>query len=187
MGGTARYPLNLARRIAWRLADLLTPGCERIETAGSVRRCKPEVGDIELVLIPKIEHRRVDSQEALFGRPATTPVNLAWEILDELVAKEKLPAPTKNGRRYRCHPATEHMPQLDIFAVLPPAEWGSIFAVRTGPAAFSQRCMELLRRQELRLEDGKVRRRDNSVIHCPEEADFFAACGLSWIAPEDRR
>ena len=31
----------------------LTPSCERISIAGSIRRRKPEVGDIEIVCIPK--------------------------------------------------------------------------------------------------------------------------------------
>lgn len=44
-----------AQAIAFELIDLLNPFCERIEVAGSVRRKKNIVKDIELVLIPKQE------------------------------------------------------------------------------------------------------------------------------------
>ena len=45
--------LEKAEKIARKYVDLLAPFCERIEIAGSTRRKKPEVGDIEIVCIPK--------------------------------------------------------------------------------------------------------------------------------------
>lgn len=46
--------LEQAQSIAEELRRELEPGCERIEIAGSIRRKKPEVKDIELCLIPKM-------------------------------------------------------------------------------------------------------------------------------------
>lgn len=45
--------LERAKAIAEELKRLLYPTCARIEIAGSIRRQKPEVGDIELLCIPK--------------------------------------------------------------------------------------------------------------------------------------
>ncbi len=45
--------LDKALEIAEKTKELLAPYCERIEIAGSIRRKKPEVKDIELVAIPK--------------------------------------------------------------------------------------------------------------------------------------
>ncbi|GAI67541.1 unnamed protein product, partial [marine sediment metagenome] len=45
--------LEQAQEIADDLLKRLYPYCQRIEVAGSVRRQKPEVGDIELLCIPK--------------------------------------------------------------------------------------------------------------------------------------
>jgi len=45
--------LEEAERIAGNLKAFLAPACERLEIAGSIRRRRPEVGDIDLVLIPK--------------------------------------------------------------------------------------------------------------------------------------
>ncbi|GAH73129.1 unnamed protein product, partial [marine sediment metagenome] len=45
--------LEKAKVIAENLKSLLAPVCEKIEVAGSIRRQKPDVGDIELLCIPK--------------------------------------------------------------------------------------------------------------------------------------
>lgn len=47
-----RYPAPEARAAANRLIPLLADACERIEIAGSLRRGRAEVGDIELVALP---------------------------------------------------------------------------------------------------------------------------------------
>lgn len=44
--------LEKARTIASEVVEQLKPFCKMIEVAGSVRRCKPEVRDIDIVLIP---------------------------------------------------------------------------------------------------------------------------------------
>jgi DNA polymerase/3'-5' exonuclease PolX len=168
------------------LAEILAPYCHRIEVGGSVRRQKPDVGDIELVLVPRLEERAAPGQLGLLDTPRTRQVSLAWEELDRLVEAGKLPPSTKCGDRYRCHPATETTLQIDLFAVLPPAQWGPIFAVRTGPANFGKACMFRLLERHLRLEDGRVMR-GSEPVDCMEEADFLAVCGLDRIAPRDRR
>lgn len=45
--------LEKAKAIAEELKGLLKPACEIIEIAGSIRRQKPFVGDVELLCIPK--------------------------------------------------------------------------------------------------------------------------------------
>ncbi|KKL25821.1 hypothetical protein LCGC14_2401470 [marine sediment metagenome] len=45
--------LEKAKVIAEKLKSLLAPVCEKIEVAGSIRRRKPQVGDIELLVIPR--------------------------------------------------------------------------------------------------------------------------------------
>ncbi len=50
-------PIRLAdaNPIAQRLHELLRPACERVAIAGSIRRAKPLVADIELVAMPLVE------------------------------------------------------------------------------------------------------------------------------------
>lgn len=45
--------LEKAKVIAEDLTSLLAPVCEKIKVAGSIRRRKTQVGDIELLVIPK--------------------------------------------------------------------------------------------------------------------------------------
>jgi len=45
--------LREAYLLAARIKGELEPMCERIEIAGSIRRARPEVNDIDLVLLPK--------------------------------------------------------------------------------------------------------------------------------------
>ena len=45
--------LKDAEELAKRIVEHIRPHCERVEVAGSIRRKKSEVRDIDLVLIPK--------------------------------------------------------------------------------------------------------------------------------------
>ena len=53
----------IERAVADQLVDLLEPYCERIQIAGSVRRKKPYVKDIELLCVSK-----VTSSPDMFGK-----------------------------------------------------------------------------------------------------------------------
>lgn len=50
---TPRWPLATARKIAERIREELAPFCEKIEIAGSIRRAREHVGDIDIVLLPR--------------------------------------------------------------------------------------------------------------------------------------
>ncbi len=66
-----------ALEIAERTKALLAPHCERIEIAGSIRRKKPHVKDIEIVAIPK------SYNIGLFESGITTVIN-QWQTLASL-------------------------------------------------------------------------------------------------------
>src|SRR3989344_4737374 len=48
-----KYPYAEAHAMALDVVEQLRLHCERIEVAGSIRRKKAEIGDIEIVAIPK--------------------------------------------------------------------------------------------------------------------------------------
>jgi DNA polymerase/3'-5' exonuclease PolX len=101
--------LDRAREIADGLVRRLSPGCVRIEVAGSVRRGKAEVNDIELVAVPKME-----VQADLFGGPG-----LQRSLLDPCLVG--LGPEEKSGPRYKQILLAEEI-YLDLFIVLPPAQ-----------------------------------------------------------------
>ena len=149
--------------IAERLKVDLARSCERIEIAGSIRRGKPEVKDIEIVAVPK---------DDLFEW------SLALAVGDATFKK--------NGARYKQIILPEGI-NLDFFLVRPPAQWGVIFLLRTGPAEFSQRAVTQrskggLLPSDCKCQDGQIWRGDK-VIPMPEEEDFLRLLGLEGFEP----
>ena len=71
---------------------------------------------------------------------------------------------------------------VDLFIVRPPADWGVIFTIRTGPADWSQRLVTECQRWFMRVEGGRLLHHGRHVP-CPEEADFLAAIGQPWLDP----
>ena len=84
MSNKQRWPATTARKVADALAAELTPRCERIEIAGSLRRGKADVGDIEILYVPRIGQVRVPGE--LFPRQGS----LTDELLEQWLAKRVL-------------------------------------------------------------------------------------------------
>jgi DNA polymerase/3'-5' exonuclease PolX len=183
MSAGQKIPLAEARELAAGIVKALAPACERIEVAGSIRRCVPEVGDIEIVAIPK---RMTD----FLGMPGDSRLlneRLAWAWAAGMME------PIKGGDRYKqfwIHRETAELQiKLDLF-ICERETWGVIFALRTGPAEFSRRLVTPMRQDGLlpsymRVKDGRAWDGDG-CLHTPEERDFFAALGMEWIDPKDR-
>ena len=171
-----KLPLAQARQIAESVIVRLEPYCERIEIAGSIRRQKPEVGDIEIVAIPKPTFD-------LFGTPGMEPHQLdivTWEDFGNMV---------KGGHKYKQIELREGV-NLDLFIVTPPAQWGIQFLIRTGSADFSHRFVTHkgqggLLPGYLRVQDGAIWS-NNHIIPTPEEIDVFNLAGVEYISPEKR-
>src|SRR3989304_4969145 len=94
-----KWPLADAWMIAQRSVMLLMPLCQRVEIAGSIRRRKSQVGDIEIVCVPRMTG-------GLFG--------------DQPVYIPPLGQVVKDGDRYKQYILGEGI-KLDLFLVLPPA------------------------------------------------------------------
>jgi DNA polymerase/3'-5' exonuclease PolX len=167
-----------AKAIADKWVEMLSPACERIEIAGSIRRNKPEVKDIEIVCKPCMT-RMVDMfEEPLVG------VSLVDEFIVELNARL-----LKNGPRYKKIDTREGI-MIDLFIVLPPAQWGVLFMLRTGPDDFSHWMVTQRRAggalpSYYKVQDGSVWK-GSRKIEVPEEQDYFALLGMDYIEPGQR-
>lgn len=170
--------LEVARYIANKTIDFLRPNCERIEPAGSVRRCKPEVGDIEIVAIPK-------PVTDMFG----TPLPLESEHALERVEWGVIGTFQMGKHKYKKIQLYEGI-QLDLFIVVPPAQWGTIFLIRTGPAEYSHRIVTPKHQGGLMPSNLKERGgaiwKGSTLIETPEEEDVYKLIELPWLAPEMR-
>lgn len=180
--------LERAKCIASELLTILRPTCERIEIAGSIRRRKSEVKDIELVAVARVDDRRLPG--ALFA----DLVNLLQLNTDRLTASPRstFQRGDKWGERYRKlvyrHGGDEIA--VDLFIVTRET-WGPQLAIRTGPADFSKRlvspapwgCMP----EGYRQSNGMVRGECSGLGLCHfTEADYFAFLGLPCWEPHER-
>lgn len=191
MSDGVRIPIEDARALAHEAIGLIRHSCGRIETAGSIRRRKEDVGDIEILCIPKLEPVQTD----LFG--GSEDVSEEFVLITELVAggtfEHRL---DKNGHR-ACGKRFQRLLfkgfPLDIFCVLPPSQWGVAMAIRTGPAELSKRlvtsrfvdpvngCLPI----GMQVKDNQLIDR-GKVIETPEEEDFFRAIKASFRNPWER-
>lgn len=202
MSERPRIPRAEAEAVATMLVAKLAPFCERIEVAGSIRRRMHTVKDIEIVAIPRTETIQV----GLFGEEGE-PISLLKQKLDSLVADGVIEKRTDDDGKQRW--GEKHQRALyrdgklevgiDVFAVMPPAQWGVIFAIRTGNYEFSRnlvtgRIHGGRMPEDMRVADGALWRVDPAnrdvklgVVHTPEEEDFFRAIGYhDFPAPENR-
>lgn len=192
MSTKIQIPYWQALEVADELVDRLSPDCERIEIAGSIRRRKPHVSDIEIVAIPKMEQL----QPSMFGDASGGPLR---DALDERLSEMRLngdillrrsdSGASAWGRRLKR--AIYRDVPVDLFSVLPPAQWGVIMAIRTGPADFSRRFVTArwdggLMPAGYRVRDGHIENGRGQVVETPEERDVFEFLGIDWIEPEER-
>lgn len=183
------FQLSYAQQQAFVLVQQMSPFCHRIEVAGSIRRDKPEVKDIEVVAIPKWGER---PGPGLFADPE--PFNLLheWAIAspaDHSVRwiKTGVPdpvdwVPKAEGKYWR-----GLMPdgmKLDLF-LASPANWGAILLIRTGSADFSQAVVTHAKATGRPCKDGSFTL-DGTPVETPEEADVFAFLRLAWVDPQGR-
>jgi DNA polymerase/3'-5' exonuclease PolX len=171
-------PYQFALEQAQAFVEYARPACERIEIAGSLRRKKPEVGDIEVVCIPRYR------PGGLFN---DSPVS---ELDDLMMAKYPI---IKGKDHYQQYVLTND-PQygdihLDLF-ITTPACWGVNFTLRTGSADFSHWLVTWRKNggalpSNMYVRDARLCLA-SGPIDTPEEKDFFKAIGLGWIEPEQR-
>jgi DNA polymerase/3'-5' exonuclease PolX len=168
-----RIPLAQADRIAEATRAALSPYCERIAIAGSVRRRRSFVGDIEIACIPRL------IPTGLFG--------------DELITDPDFCAMVNQWPAVRGKPDAKHTQRrlpdgilLDLF-MADAENWGLIFAIRTGSADFSRHILATgWVKAGYHSDEGRLRARDGTIVPVREEHDLFTLLGIPWVDPEAR-
>lgn len=186
MSTSIRRPHFDAEVDAFAFRDLFFGCYERWEIAGSVRRKKSEVGDVEHVVIPK---RNFRGESLLWHRieKLTRDPNDMFADPDAPLSKHQYPpnGSPRWGEKYR---GVDFRGFAHEIFCAESANWGSVLTIRTGPAAFSEMLVTRLKQSgKLRQQDGYVRYPDGSIFATPDEANYFKVCGVPFCAPADRR
>ena len=185
---TDKRPLAQARADAEAFRDHFPKECyERWEIAGSIRRGKPEVADVEHVVIPRFGE--VDSGSGLFAQKERT--NLLFHHLDAMVrgaivSKHWYGNGNRWGEKYR---GVDFRGFNNEIFCADENNWGAILAIRTGPADFSQQLVtEMLHRKVYRQQGGQVISvLSGEPVPCRDEKTFFEMCGVKFLDAEKRR
>src|SRR5205807_9246895 len=171
--GTARAQAELIR-------SSLEGVCRRIEIAGSIRRKKAQVRDIDFVAIPRTIER---ASQTLFGGPET--VSLIDGKLEALASAGRLSVVLNGEKLKRLKP-----PGSDLFVDLYVAtdqNWATLLLIRTGSREHKIYLCALARRVGMQLKaDGSGLFRDGKIVANETEESIFRALGLPYISPESR-
>ena len=161
-----KFELAKALIIAEKIKAELKPFCERIEIAGSIRRKKEFVKDIEIVCIAK------PFDVGLFESGVAIVIN-KWEKV-----KGELPG------KYTQRILPEGI-KLDLFFATK-ENWGLIYAIRTGSAEFSHRTLAVnWVKKGYKGIEGFLHKNDKK-INIYEEKDLFDLLEMDFIEPKNR-
>jgi DNA polymerase/3'-5' exonuclease PolX len=161
--------------------------------AGSLRRGRSEVHDIEHVMLPV--YGTVPVEGSLFPREA----NLLWHALEAMAR-----AGTARPHNYRAsdlnpmHRLGDRYRGYDLlfrgewvhheFFAAEPTTWGAILTIRTGPPLFSELVMRAFNaRREYRQKDGElVDLTTLARVPVTSEEAYLALAGLPFVEPHNR-
>lgn len=169
-------PLGKAQKIAERVAAELRPFAKRIEIAGSIRRGRAEVGDVDLVI------------EASDRRGLEKRVEARCKI--EKDGEQYLLARMADGTQLDLW--FSHSPvdagQADFFGnpTTRPENFGSLLLCRTGSPAHNIALCERAKTLGLRWNPHWGIYRNGGCLASKTEEDIYQALGLPFIPPDKR-
>lgn len=161
--------LNSARRLADKIAAELSPFCQLIEVAGSIRRGRPNVNDIDIVALPT-------DRAGLLAR-----------------CKEKCVLVKDGNCNFEF--ALANGVQLDLWLANPerkdllqtyPTNFGSLLLCRTGSIKHNIYLVTEAEKQGLKWNPYHGVFRGEECLASATEAEIFAALQLSFVPPDRR-
>lgn len=165
--GGENVKLEDADALAGRIVQCIEPNCRKIEVAGSIRRRRPEVNDIDIVLVPR---------------------SFAWTTIIKQVQDQFY------ARIVKCGPklATLKLPlpvgsttTVDFYNTTY-EKWGVLLLIRTGSKKHNIILCSRARALGMMLsaKDGVVK--DGKVVASRTEEEVFKALDMRFVPPEER-
>jgi len=182
-----RWPRDIALNVAEELVQVLQPVCARIQIAGSLRRRRDVVGDIEILYVAKTRPER----DGLFD---VVEFDLAEDCIARMLAcGALLKRPSVKGtfawgskNKLGIHRGSG-IP-VDLFATTE-AAWFNYLVCRTGPADSNKRIAMTAQKQNYTWHpygEGFENNSTGKIFPMHSEEEVFAFVGLPFARPEDR-
>ena len=168
--GKIKHPRAIAKAEAEALRDRLKPYtyCDpergyMIDIAGSIRRNKPKVGDIDIVMV-------------LDPDTAGELISILYDAGADVKQKQaSWITELKSGPI-----------EVELFFTDPPS-YAATLLTRTGPAKFNIRMRTMAKRLGLKLNRyGLYSRFSDAALQFETELQYFNAVGLKWLPPSKR-
>lgn len=187
-----RWPLEFVLPIANMILGELAPFCRRSIVAGSIRRRKSTVGDIEILMIPRLIERKAD----MFSTETIPAVD---ETIQRLIETKLLRKRLNSRGSEMFGPKNKllaHIPTaipVDLFSTTDEA-WHNYLVCRTGPMESNVRIATLAQKRGWKWNpygSGFSRggplagEREERIMNSEEEV--FQFVGLAYQPPEKRR
>lgn len=186
MSDKQKYPRAAAIAVAREIVAALKGACDRIIIAGSLRRQKPEVSDVEVVYVPRL------IQTGLFEDDTT---NLAEKVIESLVtARELEPRPNIKGfitwgpRNKLARHVRTKIP-VDLFSTDSECWWNTVVC-RTGGKENNLIITTTALKKGWSFEaygSGFVNTTTGEHYQTQSEEDVYRFIGLPYMEPKDRK
>jgi DNA polymerase (family X) len=167
-----RVPLNVASDVAERIVAAISavPGCERCEHAGSLRRFRETIGDVDVLAAAGDS---APLMKKITELPGVTEVIAAGD--------------TKTSVRISTgHPAQGGSIQVDL-RVVPLDCWGAALQYFTGSQAHNVAIREIAVRKKLKLSEyGLFEVESGECLVSQTEEEVYRRLGMQWVPPPMR-
>lgn len=154
------HELAAAERVAEKVMAKLSDACRLKAVCGSVRRRRPVVGDVDVIV--------AECDDALLAK-----------ALEELGQKES------GGEKLEYGMLIDGV-SVDV-SVVKAETWGAALMHATGPAGENVRLRAIAKKRGWMLSEYGLRERETGkLIAGATEEEVYAALGEAYVAPEDR-
>jgi hypothetical protein len=154
-----RVPLAKGEKIAEVVRAHIEPFTQAMILVGSIRRKRPEIADVEFVIIPK--------EIEMFDQAA---VRLGFS----------------RGAKLRKYTGRSGGLKIEFYIAHEPEELGALMLAYTGDWLFNVAMRSQAKRMGYKLDQYGIWKGRKSVLQSVDEKEFFDFLGMDWHAPEER-
>ena len=153
--------LKKGLKIGNEIIDLIKDNCMKVEIAGSIRRKRPDVKDVDLVILPK-EHKKE---------------RIVWDLTNKGFKT------TKNGVKIVSGIYKDVQVDLNFCTK---DTWGITLLFRTGSKFHNIKMAKKAKEMGLKLSLNKGLMKDDEVIASKTEEEIFETLDIDCVEPEKR-